>query len=62
MALMALVAFNAGAAVVDQADAQAVAVSFLNSQRTGKIASAAGGPMQLVHAERSLANKDACDY
>ena len=62
VAFMALVALNAGAAVVDQDEAQAVAVSFLNSQRTGKIASAAGGPLQLVHAERSMANQAACDY
>ena len=62
VAFMALVALNAGAAVVDQDDAQAVAVSFLNSQRTGKIASAAGGPLRLVHAERSMANQAACDY
>lgn len=62
MALMLLMALNASAAVVDQAGAQAVAVSFLNSRRTGKTASAAGSPLRLVHAERSKANQAACDY
>ena len=61
MTVIALMAMNGEAAVIDQAGAQSVAMSFINSQHSGKLASATG-PLQLVHAERSSALMTACDY
>ena len=61
MTVIALMAMNGEAAVIDQAGARSVALSFINSQHSGKLASATG-PLQLVHAERSSALMTACDY